>query len=79
MPDLPKYGTAESCPKCGASAGVSAESVVEPDASTVYHEWRMPRETPAPPCSRDVYARIGEHICRVCQVCGYGWCEAVLS
>lgn len=79
MAELPRYGTVESCPKCGAAAG--AGSAVESDATTVYHSGRMPRDAPAPPCSGAFYADLGlgEHMCRTCQACGYGWCEAVLK
>jgi hypothetical protein len=83
MPELPWYGSVESCPKCGTNAGSPAESPVEPDASTVYHSERQIRELlkpPYPPCtSIPLTTDLGEHLCRTCQVCGFGWCEAVLS
>jgi hypothetical protein len=72
---LPAYsGPAGACPKCG-----------QPDALTAWH-WAggglAPQELGgrAPACGElgDLVGPgvQGEHLCRLCGTCGYGWAEA---
>lgn len=60
--DLPPFDEAASCPKCGCAA-----------VRTVYHECT---ETGFP-CGME-HARwvLDGHLCRVCERCSHGWCEA---
>jgi len=70
----PPNGEPAGCPKCAYSR-----------VSVTYHPAIMPEGTkPKPsrgeawPCSRfmgRVYGFGVEHLCRVCERCGYGWCE----
>jgi predicted RNA-binding Zn-ribbon protein involved in translation (DUF1610 family) len=73
--DLPAYsGLGAECPKCG-----------RPFADTEYHRAGggfAPEKTGdrEPPCkSIPALQRLdgeGEHLCRLCPNCGYGWAEA---
>jgi hypothetical protein len=60
--DLPPFDEAADCPKCGGGA-----------VRTVYH---LCSERGFP-CGLD-YGRwvLDGHLCRVCERCGHGWCEA---
>jgi ribosomal protein S27AE len=75
MADLPAYtGPGGYCPKCGAG-GVLTE-----------HHWaggalgpkKMSRREPPCKDSDDLaaFGGEGEHLCRLCANCGYGWVEA---
>jgi hypothetical protein len=71
MPDLPRHGSITACPKCGAPDG---------KIGAVYHENSRPfiRDgNPTVSCAGNF--GIGEHLCRECGKCGFGWCEAVLA
>lgn len=82
--DLPPYGLIVSCPKCGH--GASATVVSDDDApsrrnesalTTVYHHKGVLDQ----PCGVQFgwpnIQGLGEHLCRKCNRCGYGWAEAV--
>jgi hypothetical protein len=66
---LPKTGTIPTCPKCGQDAqlGTTAE----------YHACGILNA----PCGAEFEAKdlkeLGEHVCRLCHYCGYGWAERV--
>jgi hypothetical protein len=69
--DLPPYDSQGSCPKCG-----------ETDVSTTYHCGFATGKNKATgenwPCNRSGISIVsGEHLCRVCQRCGYGRAEQV--
>lgn len=77
--ELIPHGAYECCPKCGA-----------PDAhvSRDWHESGLPPYSApgifAPvntaPCTRGwLDFPFGEHLCRRCRQCGYGWVEATAS
>jgi hypothetical protein len=78
MADLPAYsGILASCPKCG-----------RPGADTEYHRAGgifAPRKTAGrePPCQNlpalEALGGEGEHLCRMCPNCGYGWAEACVA
>lgn len=72
--ELLAHGSITACPKCGASEhGVSALTVTyhaEPQLTSRYEKVRWP-------CR--FRRSVGEHLCRQCERCGYGWCEAVVS
>ncbi len=59
--ELPPFSGQSGCPKC-----------VSGTVAVVYHA------APAGgfPCQAPALPMAGEHLCRVCQRCGYGWCEA---
>lgn len=67
--ELPAYsGQSARCLKCKWSV-----------VATIYHDWGgalAPKLSDGadPPCRRANPLR--EHLCRVCQRCGYGWPEA---
>lgn len=66
--DLPPYGVLLQCPKCRNER-----------LDTTYH----PRGVLSEPCGTrfgwpDVQ-NLGEHLCRTCMNCFYGWPEAVAS
>ena len=71
---LPAYtGPDGHCPRCGI-----------PGAMTEWH-WAVPAEPQGmagrrPPCAGRTQLAVrdghGEHLCRVCLNCGYGWTEA---
>lgn len=75
MTDLPAYtGPEGKCPKCGEYGGRTewhwAGGVLAPE--------KMARREP--PC-KDIedlasFGGEGEHLCRLCPNCGYGWVEA---
>ncbi len=77
---LPRFGTVESCPKCGAP---SLEMV-----SVVYHAEAQMHVVGRTPCT-DLYMRSGDdpalddvlnnHLCRTCRRCGYEWVEKALD
>lgn len=65
--DLPMHGSIPACPKCGAA-------IVQVD----YH---LHGVLSAPCGIRFGYPDIqnlGEHLCRTCTLCSYGWPEQVL-
>jgi hypothetical protein len=65
---LPRVRTVEECPKCGVSIL---------DSITEFHPYGILNA----PCGRQFDAEnlkvLGEHVCRVCLVCGHGWAERV--
>jgi predicted nucleic-acid-binding Zn-ribbon protein len=77
---LPRFGTVESCPKCGAPA---ADMV-----SVVYHAEAQMHVSGRTPCT-DLYTRSGDdpfleeslenHLCRTCRRCGFEWVERALD
>ena len=62
---LPQHESITSCPKCAAPAG---------RLGVTYHACAEPFGSWA---CRDT--QLLEHLCRVCERCGYGWCEAVVT
>jgi len=75
MADLPAYsGPGGQCPKCGAG-GVQTEWH---GSGGVLAPRKMGRREP--PCKYEpdlaVFGGEGEHLCRLCLNCGYGWVEA---
>lgn len=60
--DLPPFDEAADCPKCGGGA-----------VRTIYH----PGYEKGFPCGLD-FGRwvLDGHLCRVCERCSHGWCEA---
>ncbi len=67
--ELPAHGSITSCPKCGGGKDKGTALTV------TYHTG--PQEARSrQPCR---YKDIGEHLCRRCERCGYGWCESVVS
>jgi hypothetical protein len=70
MTDLPAYsGLGGRCPKCGTD-GIQTEW----HSSSKWTSGRqnVPCSAPCDDLSRDE----GEHLCRGCGNCGYGWAEA---
>jgi len=71
---LPSHGSVTSCPKCGASEhGTNALTVTyhsEPQLLSRYERVKWPCRLGRP---------AGEHLCRRCERCGFGWCEAVVT
>lgn len=66
--DLPMHGSIVNCPKCGA-----------PTPLVAFHGHGVLSE----PCGQrfgfpDIQ-NLGEHLCRTCTRCAYGWPEQVLS
>jgi hypothetical protein len=59
--DLPPFDEDAGCPKCASGA-----------ISVIFHFIH----TDGFPCESSGEWVIGGHLCRVCQRCGYGWCEA---
>jgi len=59
--ELPPFDENAKCPKCRSPRVISV----------VFHRC-FKRGFP---CYEDDLA-LGEHLCRVCGRCGYGWCEA---
>jgi hypothetical protein len=75
MADLPAYsGPGAGCPKCGAG-GIQTEWH---HAGGALAPQKMARREP--PCKHrpDLaeFGGQGEHLCRICLNCGYGWAEA---
>jgi len=75
MTDLPAYtGPGGYCPKCGA-AGVLTEWH---HIGGVLGPAKMARREP--PCKSypglAEFGGEGQHLCRLCPNCGYGWVEA---
>jgi ssDNA-binding Zn-finger/Zn-ribbon topoisomerase 1 len=78
MADLPAYsGTGAKCPKCG-----------RPGVTTEWHRAGgvlAPKKEagPEPPCKSiralETLRGEGEHLCRLCPNCGYGWAEACMD
>lgn len=60
--DLPPFDEAASCPKCGCAA-----------VRAVYHECT---ETGFPCGMEHAQWVLDGHLCRVCERCSHGWCEA---
>lgn len=74
--DLPIHGSIQTCPKCGNGKSEGSTSSVE-FIRTTYHPGGVLGE----PCGErfgfpDVQ-NLGEHLCRRCKRCHYGWPEAV--
>ncbi len=76
MPDTPA-ASAAGCPKCG-----------RPQVTATYHPGlrmtpiseRLHTYTGDWPCaSLSRRSSIGEHLCRICERCGYAWCEATVE
>lgn len=72
---LPACNSVPTCPKCQA-----LDSVI----STAYHDQPMPLDEAPDPCTRLVMETpseeledFGEHLCRHCRRCGFGWVEQV--
>ena len=59
--NLPPYSGGGQCPKCGCAVDTTWHECGQPDASL--------------PCHRGGVHR-GEHLCRQCPRCKYGWVEA---
>jgi hypothetical protein len=59
--ELPPFDEDAACPKCAGGT-----------VRVTYHA------APAGgfPCGTPGRAVAGEHLCRACERCGYGWCEA---
>jgi len=75
MSDLPAYtGPGGSCPKCEAG-GVLTEW--HKAGGMLAQKKVAGREAPCRHC-RDLagFGGEGEHLCRLCANCGYGWVEA---
>ncbi len=73
--DLPMHGSILSCPKCGSDQRTEDGKVK--GLRTVYHAKGVLHS----PCGErfgwpDVQ-NLGEHLCRICERCRYGWPEAV--
>lgn len=64
--DLPMYGSITACPKCNSEK-----------LKTIYH----PAGVLSEPCGQrfgwPLVQNLGEHLCRVCGTCKYGWPEEV--
>jgi hypothetical protein len=58
--DLPPFDENASCPKCRSGVNV------------VFHDTHIKKF----PCMDDFTWVLGEHLCRVCRSCKFGWCEA---
>lgn len=73
---FPECGSVTDCPKCAA-----LEAVIR----TSYHQEPRPLLGQEPdPCAESVMQTpseeledFGEHLCRRCRRCGYGWVEQV--
>ena len=65
--DLPPYDESVTCPMCCGGM------------TTTYHGWMDveldKKHRPVWPCFTGVPVA-DSHLCRVCERCGYGWCEA---
>lgn len=76
--DLPMHGSITICPKCGMGPRPDAtDASPSKTFRTIYH----PAGVLGGPCGTrfgwpDVQ-NLGEHLCRVCNKCGWGWPEAV--
>ena len=76
--DLPMHGSITICPKCGMGPSATAtDASPSKTFRTIYH----PAGVLGGPCGTrfgwpDVQ-NLGEHLCRVCNKCGWGWPEAV--
>jgi hypothetical protein len=73
--DLPMHGSILACPKCGSDQRTEDGKVK--GIRTVYHQHGVLHA----PCGDrfgwpDVQ-NLGEHLCRICERCKYGWPEAV--
>lgn len=73
--DLPMHGSILACPKCGSDKETDDGKIK--GLRTYYHEQGVLHA----PCGNrfgwpDVQ-NLGEHLCRVCDRCGYGWPEEV--
>src|SRR5580692_10620130 len=62
--DLPPFDENASCAKCGYSR-----------VRVICHSSRTTKF----PCDRSGAGVVGEHLCRVCERCGGGWCEATVE
>lgn len=77
---LPRFGTVDACPKCGAP---SADMV-----SVVYHAEAQMHVAGMTPCA-DLFMRVEDdedleeilenHLCRTCRRCGFAWVERALD
>jgi hypothetical protein len=60
--DLPPFDESADCPKCGRGR-----------VRAIFYYGLTEKF----PCRSDFAPwLLGEHLCRVCERCGYGWCEA---
>jgi hypothetical protein len=63
--DLPPFDEAAGCPKCGRSAmGVTFHCGIADGFPCWVTGVRIVK---------------GEHLCRICDQCGHGWCEATVE
>lgn len=58
------FDPAAACPKCHAEM-----------VDAVWHAAMTVKAPPGWPCADMTRPVSGEHMCRVCTRCGYGWCE----
>jgi hypothetical protein len=73
MTDLPAYsGPGGRCPKCGVD-GIQTEW--HNSSKWVSGRQKVPCCAPCHDLGRDE----GEHLCRGCGDCGYGWAEACVQ
>jgi hypothetical protein len=61
--DLPPFDEDADCPKCASGA-----------VGVLFHSYSVDDF----PCRTGRWLMDG-HLCRVCERCGYGWCEAALD
>lgn len=81
MPELPKYGSVEKCPKCGLDDDTAASctdcELRRPGWATVDHCEARAGEPGIP--GRGVQPERPERMRRICKLCGYEWYEAPLD
>ena len=76
MTDLPAYtGLRALCPKCGCSDVLTEWHSA---GGVLAHDKKMARREPPCKAYPDLakFDGSGEHLCRVCAHCRYGWVEA---
>lgn len=62
--DLPPFDEDADCPKCASGA-----------VRVLFHSY----STDGFPCRTSTIWLMDGHLCRVCERCGHGWCEAALD
>jgi hypothetical protein len=62
--ELPPFTKNADCPKCGGNS-----------VSVLYHSYHAEGFA----CKSTSLRVLGEHLCRVCKQCGFGWCEAPID
>lgn len=59
--NLPPFAEDADCPKCRSGS-----------VAVIWHDYCKKKF----PCETDFEWILGEHLCRVCNRCRHGWCEA---